>query len=280
MSDNPTQDVLDNPAAPVGDVNVDAGDKSSAPAGSKQWFDDLDADLKSNPSVIKFKSPADLAKSYINLEKTLGKGRVVVPTEKSTPEEWRAFFKAGGAPEKEDEYDVGMEDLPEQARTPAEQLAALRKAALDNGVSKKAWDGIFKAYKDGANARLNQEVESIKKMRETSETELRQEWGAAYDGKVQNAQKVIDKFFKENGVRKEFSILANDKGFIKAMAAIADQLGEDAIVGRAKLTMTPDEAQAEIAKMLGDRKSPFFDDLHPEHQAYKDKYNSLVEMAG
>lgn len=280
MSDNQAQEVLDNSAAPVGDVKVNAGEKSEAPVGSQQWFDDLDADLKSNPSVTKFKTKADMAKSYINLEKTLGKNRVVVPNEKSTPDEWRAFFKAGGAPDKEDEYDIGMEDLPEQARIPAEQLSALRKAALDNGTSKKAWDAIFKTYKEGSNARLNQEVESINKMRENTETELRKEWGSAYDGKVQNAQKVVEKFFKDNGIRKEFSILANDKGFIKALSQIADQLGEDAIAGRAKLTMTPDEASNEASKMLGDRKSPLFDDLHPEHQAYKDKYNSLVEMAG
>lgn len=280
MSDNPTQDVLDNPAAPVGDVKVNAGEKAEAPVGSQQWFDDLDADLKSNPSVTKFKTKADMAKSYINLEKTLGKNRVVVPTEKSTPEEWKAFFKAGGAPDAEDAYDIGMEDLPEQARTPAEALSAFRKAALENGVTKKQFDSMFKAYKETTNNRLNQEVESINKMRENTETELRKEWGAAYDGKVQNAQKVVEKFFKDNGIRKEFSILANDKGFIKALSQIADQLGEDAIVGRAKLTMTPDEAQAEVAKMLGDRKSPFFNDLHPEHQAYKDRYNALVEMAG
>ena len=52
---------------------------------NKQWFDEFEPDLKANPSITKFKSPAEIAKSYVELQKTLGKDKVVVPTEKSTP---------------------------------------------------------------------------------------------------------------------------------------------------------------------------------------------------
>lgn len=279
MSDNQAQEVLDTSAAEeVGKIAVDAGQKEEV-SGEQSWHSRLNPDYKAHPSIQKFKSENDLAKSYLELSKTLGQPKVVIPTEKSTPEEWRAYFKAGGAPEKDDEYDVGMEDLPEEARTPTESLAALRKAAFDNGVSKKAFDAMFKTYKETANNQINQHVEGIKKMRELSETELRKEWGASYDGKVEGAQKVINTFFKDAGVRKEFSVLANDKGFIKAMANIADKLGEDVIAGRPRVTMTPQEAQSEINRIMGDKKSPLFDELHPEHAGYLEKMDGLYRMA-
>lgn len=259
--------VVDNDAAPVEPVVV-----------NKNWYDDLSPDLKDNPGIQKFKTKDDLAKSYVELQKTLGKNKVVVPTDKSTPEEWKAFYKAAGAPEKDEEYDISMDELPEQARTPAEVLAGLRKAALDNGVTKKQFDAMFGTYKQISNTRLNQEVERLSNLKADAETNLRQEWGAAYGAKVDGAQKVINTFFKGQEIPPEFSILANSKGFIKAMASIADKLGEDVIAGKARVTMTPAEAQSEYNSILGDPKHPYRNELHPEHDAAVTRMIELQQM--
>jgi hypothetical protein len=244
----------------------------------KAWFDSLDNDLKSNPSVTKFKNPGDLAKSYIELQKALGKDKVVVPTDKSTPEEWKAFFKKAGAPEKDDEYDVSDEDMPEMARLDATSKEAFRKAMHAEGYTKKQFDAAWTFYKDSTNNRLNQQAEELKNLRGSSETSLRGEWGAAYEGKVAGAQKVIDTFFKDKGIRPEFSILANDKGFIKAMADIAEKIGEDVIAGSPRMTMTPKEAETELNEMMMNKKHPFHLDFHPEHDAAVEKFNDLQAL--
>lgn len=277
MSEN-LDPATDNQAAePIVDEKIEGSDATTQVA-TKNWFDDLEPDLKANPSITKFKNPGDLGKSYVELQKALGKDKVVVPTEKSTPEEWRAFFKKAGAPEKEDEYDVGDEDLPEQARIAQETKDALRKAAYNAGVTKKQFDAMFGTYKQRTNATIQQEIERLGNLKAETETALRGEWGAAYEPKVAGAQKVIDTFFKDKGIRPEFSILANDKGFIAAMAEIAERVGEDVIAGKARTTMTPSEAQSELNSMLMDRKNALHNELHPEHDAAVEKFADLQRM--
>lgn len=245
---------------------------------NKNWFDEFEPDLKANPSITKFKAPADLAKSYIELQKSLGKDKVVIPTEKSTPEEWRAFYKKLGAPDKDDEYDVSDEDMPEIARTDAAVKEAFRKSMHGQGLTKKQFEGAWKFYKDTTLNKINQQTEELKNMRGGAESDLRQEWGAAYEGKVNGAQKVIDTFFKDKGIRPEFSILANDKGFIKAMASIAEKIGEDVIAGSTRVTMTPQEAQSELNNMMMDKKGAFHNELHPEHESAVEKFNDLQRL--
>lgn len=255
------------------------GGEGQGGTGTKNWYDGLDGDLKSNPSITKFKSEADLAKSYIELQKALGKDKVQVPTEKSTPEEWRAFFRKVGTPEKEDEYDVGDEDLPEQVRPDAATKEQFRKAMHGENMTKKQFEAAWKFYKTTTLNKLNQEVTRIQALKGSAETELRNEWGGAYDGKVTQAQGVINTFFKDKGISPEFKVLANDKGFIKAMAEIAEKLGEDVIAGKPRTTKTPDEASKEYNEIMrSGKKHPFFNELDPEHDQMVEYVAGLQEL--
>jgi hypothetical protein len=269
MPDNDNLDPTPENLSPSPDANA-------TPA---LWFDKLDPDLRNNPGITKFKSEADLAKSYVELQKALGKDKVTLPTDKSTPDELKAFWKKIGAPEKPEDYDIGDEDIVEQARLDFATKEQFRKAMYEEGYTKKQFDAAWKFYKQSTNNRITQEVEAIKKMRDVSETELRGKWGAAYEAKVEGAQKVINSFFKDKGVRKEFEVLANDKGFIEAMADIAERLGEDKIGGRARATLTPNEAQAELNTMMMDKKGPLYNELDPAHDAAVDRFAELQQMA-
>jgi hypothetical protein len=212
------------------------------------------------------------------LQKALGKDKVVLPTDKSTKEEWNAFWRKIGAPEKAEDYDVSDDELPEQIRASQVTKDNFRKSMLEAGVPKKHFEAAWKFYKENAVSSMNQQVESLKNMRGDSEAKLRSEWGAAYEGKVEGAPKVIDTFFKDKGVRPEFNVLANDIGFIKAMADIAEKIGEDVIAGKPRVSMTPNEAQTELNTMLMDRKHPFHNELHPEHDAAVDKFADLQRL--
>lgn len=246
----------------------------------KAWYDSLNPDLRANPSITKFKSADDLGKSYVELQKSLGKDKVVLPTEKSTPEEWKAFYRKIGAPEKAEEYDVSDEDMPEQFRLDATAKEEFRQKMHEAGLPKKHFEAAWKYYKESTLRRINQEAESIKNMRGTAETELRKEWGAAYEAKVDGAQKVINKFFEGKNIRPEFKVLANDIGFIKAMADIAEGMSEDMFAGKQRATLTPSEAQQELSKIIGDLKGPYYNELSPEHDAVVQRVLDLQAMAG
>lgn len=263
-------------------ISVDDGSPEvETPAvGSKAWFDSLDPDLKENPSIKKFKDPGALAKSYVELQKMIGKDKIVVPTDKSTPEEWAAFYKKVGRPDEMTGYDVPDIEMPEEIKMREEALEAFRQKAHELGLTKKQFAELYGLQAEINNRMFTQQVEEAQKMMETTETELRKEWGAAYEKKIDNAQKVVNSFFKDKGIHPAFKVLSNDKGFVAAMSEIAEKMGEDVIAGTARITMTPQEAQREINKMMGDTKGPLFNDLHPEHSAAVDRMTELTRMAG
>ncbi len=84
------------------------------------WADKLPADFIPADELpafklhaSKYKSPLDAVKSDFHKEKLIGKKGVVVPTDKSTPEEVSAFRKALGVPDKPEGYQLKPAELPE-----------------------------------------------------------------------------------------------------------------------------------------------------------------------
>lgn len=250
--------------------------ETEVPAG--KWFDGLGEDLKNNPSITKFKDAGDLAKSYVELQKMIGKEKIVVPTDKSTPEEWNAFYEKIGRPQDITGYETPELEIPEEIKMRPETLEVFKAKAHELGLNKKQFTELFALQAEMNQKAYNQQLEEIQKLKETTETELRKEWGAAYDKKVDNAQKVINTFFKDKGLHKAFGVLANDKGFVSAMSDIAERLGEDVIAGKARTTMTPAEARSELNAMMGDSNSPLFNELHPEHDAAVERSTELQKL--
>ena len=130
-----------------------------------------------------------------------------------------------------------------------------------------------------SNTRFGQELESASKMASETETKLRGEWGAAYDAKIDGTQQMINKFFKGKELHPAFNTLANDKGFVEAMAEIASQFSEAQGGGTTKYTLTPAEAQAELNEMISDSSGPLFDDMDPRHDEAVRRKIELTQMA-
>jgi len=262
-------------------LNVDAGENEQGQEKevSKNWFDELDPDLKNHPSITKFKDPKGLAKSYVELQKMIGKDKITIPTEKSTPEEWNEFYKKVGRPEEMTGYEAPDIQMPEEIKMRAEALEAFKAKAHELGLTKKQFAELYALQSEMTQSTFNQQVEDAKNMKAKTETELRKEWGAAFEKKVDSAQKLINTFFKGKELHKAFTVLANDKGFVSAMSEIAEKIGEDNISGTSRMTMTPKEAQSAMNQMLGDTKHPLHDDLHPEHSAAVEKFTELARMA-
>lgn len=263
-------------------IDVDSGEtteKVSSVEEAKNWYEQLDPDLKNNPSIQKFKDPASLAKSYVELQKMVGKDKVVLPTSKSTPEEWEAFYDKLGRPKDINEYSVPEIEVPEEVKMRPETLEAFKQKAHELGLTKKQVAELYAFQAELSQQAFTQQVEAAKGLKEKTETELRKEWGAAYETKVDRAQGLINHFFKGKELHQAFSVLANDRGFVQAMAEIAEGISEDVMAKTERNTMTPVEAQRELDSMMGDTKGPLFNDLHPEHQAAVDRYIELGRMA-
>lgn len=258
------------------DKDVDASDNKGA---EESWLNSLDEDLRNNPSISKYKSLQDMAKGHAELAKMIGKDKVIVPGENAKPEEWAAFWDKVGRPSELTGYEAPeIKDLPEEVKMRAEALEAFKAKAHELGLTKKQFAELYALQTELTQNSFNQQKEQINQMATKTETDLRKEWGAAYDKKVDGAQQVINTFFKGKGLNKAFEILSNDKGFVSAMSDIAEKLGEDVISGTPRTTMTPQEATREYNEIMGNPKHPLFNDLHPEHNAAVERMTELRRM--
>ncbi len=100
--------------------------------GAPDWREGWGDDLKNNPALKDFKTPVDLAKSYIETKKMVGQ-KTGIPGPDATPEQKAEFYKALGVPDDINGYDQALpDDLPESI-----------KKNFDPEHAKK-WAGTFK----------------------------------------------------------------------------------------------------------------------------------------
>ncbi|MEA2037570.1 MAG: hypothetical protein U9O94_08730 [Nanoarchaeota archaeon] len=267
------------------EAEVDAGKPEvEETKKSGNWWEGLPVDYQNDPDVIKYKSLEEYVKGNREVRKLIGKDKIVVPSDKSPQEDWDKFYQKLGRPENSVDYVAPElpEGSPEALKMKEENMELIKDRAHKMGYTKKQFAESLALINEINLTSYNQELEKAQKLKETTMTTLRQEWGAATDTKVDGAQKVINTFFGDKKMHKAFEVLSSDEGFVRGMAQIAENIGEDKIAGKARETMTPKEAQTKIdAIMAGNapESKAFFSDTNPEHEAVKDMVTNLYRMA-
>lgn len=170
-----------------------------------------------------------MAKSHAGLEKLLGRKAqaVVIPTEKSTPEEVAEFRKALGIPEKADDYlgSLKPQTLPEGVQ-------------FDEGMAKAAAELAHKhnippaAMKELAALQMNH----VQAMTQASEQMVMQQ---LQEGKQQLQTEFGDKFGEKLELAKRAAVTAGidptsrgfaDPAMVKLAVWAAEQIAEDKLV--------------------------------------------------
>jgi hypothetical protein len=263
----------------TGNQDPNAGKGGTAVA---DWKDGLEASIKDHPSLSNFKDMKEVVKSYVNVQHLVGKEKIPVPGEKATKEEWDLIYSRLGRPGNADGYKLPDVKLPDGL--PAlqeEKLKGFKSKAHELGLLPHQANGLFEWYLGDVSSEFNQIIESRDKSRQESEVNLRKDWGKGFDAKLAMAKGIITQFGGP-----ELAELMNDQSFgnnpaiIKFLANIGSKMSEDGIfIGKGESTMTPDEAKAEIAKIQGDSKHPYFQKLHPEHELSVLRMKDLFQMA-
>ena len=258
-------------------------DTGAAPPAS--WLDPLPAELKGNPALTGFKDVASLAKEHLSLQTLIGKKGVIPPGEKDGPEAWDRFFNQLGRPEKPEGYALKK---PEGATDYSEDAAKwFRETAHKAGLTAKqaglVHDGFVALAGQGAQAQAQARTQA----RTETETALKQEYGVAYDARLELSRRAMVQFGGEElKAYLEQSGLGNHPALVKAFVKIGALIGEDGLKGGKPAgggTLSPAEAKAEIAKLQGeagkDGKHALLDKLHPEHAQMVARLAQLHQMA-
>jgi hypothetical protein len=140
---------------------------------------------------------------------------------------------------------------------------------------------MVKFYNEMIGNELAQADSIATSQREKAITELKTEWGQAYDQKLQQANNVVADVFPKGFMDTNLadgSKLGDHPAVIKAFATLAGKMGEDNIVQSSGPTiMTPKQIDKEIATLQAPG-SAYWDKNHPGHAAAVEEVQSLFEQ--
>lgn len=212
--------------APVQSTS-DAPPAAASSTHGDDWRTALDDDLRR--AAVKFETPAEVLRSYMALEKRLGRS-VVLPDRESSSEEIEAFYERLGRPKTPDDYEISF---PAGASETSEDdgkrafLDAMHRAGATAPAVQAAIDWYFAALAENDS---NAERAASAKLAETEAT-IRRDWGSAYDRQVEGARRAARKFGGPEllAVLNEAGI-AHHPALLRTFAAIGATTAEDSIL--------------------------------------------------
>ena len=130
-----------------------------------------------------------------------------------------------------------------------------------------------------------QEIAKAQEAAQQAAVALRQEWGPAYDGKI-NAARLAAKHVDGDGSLQAMmnaSGLGDNPALIKAFAKIGEMLGEPSALkgGASGFTMTPEAAKHQINQKYGDKQflEAYNNAAHVGHDAAVQEMLRLQQIA-
>jgi len=271
MSDN--QEVATQEKTPV----LSGDPVETTPEVSTDWKANLSDEVRADKSLENIKDIEGLAKSYVHAQKLVGADKIPVPNKYATDKDWDAVYEKLGRPKSSDGYKY---ELPEDQKVDETALKNFSSQAHKLGLLPTQAQGMVKFYNEMMGKQLA-DAESISTaQREKAMTELKTEWGQAYDQKLQKANAVVSSVFPKGIMSmnlEDGSKIGDHPAVIKAFSALADKMGEDDIVqSSGPVFMTPKE----IEKQIGELQQPgssYWDKNHPNHQAAVEEVLALRE---
>lgn len=274
---NPTPSPTEPPADPQQPPSIISEDLTFA----DNWRERLPEDLRADRTLAEVRDLAGLARSYANAQKLIGKKTInAIPGEDATPEEIQKFRQALGVPEKPEDYQLEKPaDLPEGMEYDENLQAEFAQKAHEAGIPPKQAQQLLDWFNEKGKETFENVGQSRQQAVEQAEAELKKEWGQAYKQNLTLANRAVEKFGAADALAD--AGLDNDPKMARVFLNIAKAMGEDNAIQTPKGggELSPADAKAKIAEIQGNKKDPYFDGQHPQHQQRVDEMARLFEQA-
>lgn len=250
----------------------------AAEAAPVSFLESLPEELRNEPSLRTFTDPSALAKSYVNAQRMIGADKVAIPGKSATFDEWREVYTKLGAPTQAGAYEFSKSDIAIGDET----VSALREAAYSAGLSNAQAEQMMGFVRNTVQGMQGAYDEMAEKSRYEGEQELRQEYGQAFEQKLEMARLAATQLLGGTEIFDEITLsdgrmLGDHPAIVRMFSNLASQIGEDNLEGApTEMVMTPQEASRQIAEMTR-RDGPYFDRMHPEHSNYVEEVLRLRE---
>lgn len=247
--------------APSWDGIIDANG-----ALAQNWRDVLPEDIRADKSLDSVKTFQTLAKSYVNAQHAIGRGRLAIPTDAATDAEWDEVYDKLGRPASADGYT--SENLKQMPDGPIKD--GVKEAFYKAGLSDRQASKMLDLYSQMG----RQEIAEREEYRRQSENELRAEWGRNYDANLAKAKAAAE----ELGILDALSgtDALNNPAFIRIMHKLGEDRSESTLIGGRG--NTGGDIQSRIREITGNPQDPYFDANHPNHAARVSEVSRLLKL--
>lgn len=251
---------------------------TNTPIQNTDWKASLSDEIRNEKSLENISDIESLAKGYVHAQRLVGADKIPVPNKFATEEDWNKVYEKLGRPKSADEYKF---NLPEDKTVDEAALKTFAEQAHKLGLLPGQADGVVKFYNDMIGAELAEANTIAEAARNKATTELKTEWGQAYDQKIAAANQVVASVFPQGFMSmnmEDGTKLGDNPAVIKAFAMLAERMGEDKIVqSDGPMMQTPKQIDKEINNLTAPG-SAYWDKNHPNHQTAVEEVLALREQ--
>ncbi|WP_370126225.1 hypothetical protein [Sinorhizobium fredii] len=191
--------------------------------------------------LSRYKSIDAISRGFREAYNTAKNGGQKLPvlSEKSTPEEVKAYREANGIPEDATAYPGDFRQDYKATEADKAILGGFKTAMHARNVPPAAAAAALDWYQDFATAQQQELDGNLAKVAKETQSALRNEWGGEYDGNIGAAQQLMTAHLGQDGFEDMMGLrlmdgsrLQDNLAFVKMMA----QLGGDYYGGNAIMT--------------------------------------------
>jgi hypothetical protein len=267
----------------MGSGDSGGGGGTTPPAA---WHATLPEDIRTAPSLIKYKSVEELARGHVNAEALIGKKRLEAPNDKWGDNEWKAFYKEIGVPETPDAYKLPdkLKNL-EGIQLDEEKLKKVNAALHTAGLTPKQHAAVLEYYAGTLSESAAAQQASQDAAMQAGITKLKGDWGVNYEQNLDVAKSVLKKFGGEATLaRLTETGFANDPDFIQMLHKIGSGMLEDKGRGGSGgglqiLDSTAALNEIKTLRMDTDFQKAMNDARNPGHAAAVERWTALHAKA-
>lgn len=242
--------VAEAPAVePIGTVETPVGTVETPVVESSFTMDNLlgtlDDDIKENKSWEKFKSPADLAKSYLELQKMVGHKGDFVGAD-ATPEETQAMWNKLGKPETAEAYGIELPSNLKELEGATEKVNKIAELAHEANLTTDQASKLFAGLFEIEATELDATVLSHEETFHQNQSKLHDAWGSAINEMSQEVVALEQKL----GIFDDFESagLNDNADLLIAFGKLAGELRETSTIDYA-ISSTPQGVESEISEL-------------------------------
>ena len=265
----------------VAEVVADAAVAQSVP---DDWRSMIPEEIRDHKSLAHFTDVGAMAKSLVNAQSMIGADKVAIPGKHATDEDWGEVWRKLGRPDSPDGYEL-VNEMPEGIEQNDDMLNWFRTTAHEIGMTPSQAQKMLGKYNQFLGTQIGADEGQVEQLRETTEIELKKEYGAAYADRITNGNAVMQEFGGEGLTELQMAdgrLLGDHPDIIKMMVNVSEfinsKIGEDVLAGnKSSGGLTPDDAKAKLSDIRAPG-SPYWDQRHPEHQFYVQEGLRYQEM--